>query len=395
MRLITLLLLTISLHTFAQVNANLSGKSLDQFFILASEAFQKTIIVDPAIDGKVKVFQVGYAANFRDVFFSVMRAHNLVYVESDTVIRVQSRKKLQPNNKIVTRTYKLNHVSASQIVEPLQKSLVVQSSVLDVPDITHVEGIIADSVLMVTAPQSMQTNIRELVNVIDTPLKQIRIKAVIYEFVWNGSEEQTVDLQAGFDALRTGFQGSLTGVTSAVSNFSSQSDHFDAFIRFLETNDQTKILSKPAISVLHGSTGFISVGQELPFITGQYTTDTDGVERPFQTIERKDVGLSLKVKPFIGVDGSVRLDIDQILSRVDKNIQASDIATRKRRITTTVNTKIGGSVMLAGMSSNEKQTLEMKVPLLGDVPVLGLLFTSESEKEVRRTLSVVLHITEV
>ncbi|WP_047048021.1 hypothetical protein [Vibrio mexicanus] len=394
--MIRTLLILFALSFNAQAfEANLSGKTLNEFFIVASKTFEKSIVVDPKIDGDLKLYQSHGAANFRDVWFSVMRAHNLTYVESSTVIRVQLRNQLKAGNDIVTRTYKLSHLTADEILKPITDSLRVQSSVLDVPEVTAVSSIIAGSALMVTAPKSLHQNVANFINAVDTPLKQIKIRAAIVETLDGSLRDLTVDMKAGAGAIQAAFTGSIAGFMRTDPNLKVSSDDFSAFIRFIESSDQTQLLSRPELTILHGHEGLISVGQELPFITGSYTTESDTSDKPFQTIERKDVGLSLFVKPYIGYNGDIKLKIRQELSRVDKSVEASDIVTSKRQIDTTLTVRPGDTVALGGMTSTDSQKVNVKVPVLGDIPLLGILFSSESEKAAKRTLSVVLYIEEV
>lgn len=389
--LLTILLFIFSASSFA-FEANLSGKTLNEFFIVASKAFDKSIVVDPKINGELKLYQSHGAANFRDVWFSVLRAHNLTYAESATVIRVQLRNQLKAGNDIVTRTYKLSHLTADEILAPLRESLVIQSSVLDVPDVTSVSSIISGSALMVTAPKSLHSNVAQFVDSVDRPIKQIKIRAAIVETLDGSLRDLTVDMKAGAGAISAAFTGSIAGFMRTDPNLKVTSDDFSAFIRFIESSDKTQLLSRPEITILHGHEGLISVGQELPFITGSYTTDSDTSDKPFQTIERKDVGLSLFVKPYIGYNGDIKLKIRQELSRVDKSVEASDIVTSKRQIDTTLTVRAGDTVALGGMTSTDSQKVNVKVPVLGDIPLIGLLFSSESEKAAKRTLSVVLYI---
>ncbi|BDU45857.1 hypothetical protein [Vibrio nigripulchritudo] len=392
MRVLVIVLLLITSAAHAQVSSNLYGKTLGEFFLVASTVFDKTIIVDPEVNGQVKVYRVQSAANFRDVFFSVMRAHNLTYVETDSVIRVAPRNQMKSGDIVTTKTFKLRHVSGKDIAPSIAKSLEVQSSTWKVQGVTHVDSILADTVLMITAPTSMLSNVSNLLSHIDTPQHQVKITAVILEHTTGDAKERTVDLSAGAGAVQVGFNGSPLSVTSALANFTSNSADLTAYVKWMEQNGQTQILSKPSFTVLNGRSGLISVGQEVPFLTGQYKQDGESSDKPFQTIERKDVGLLLNIKPVIGAEGDITLTINQELSRVDKSVEASDIVTSKRRISTTLKTKFGETIALAGMTSNEKQTLESKVPVLGDIPVLGLLFSSESETEKSKTLTVLLKI---
>ncbi|MEE3876767.1 type II secretion system protein GspD [Vibrio sp. YYF0003] len=374
--------------------SNLSGKTLNEFFIIASQTFQKTIVTDPSINGDLKIYQASGAANFRDVWFSVMRAHNLTYIESKTVIRVQPRNQLDAGNLITTRTYRLEYMAADDLKDSLAQSLRVQASVLDVPDVTHVSSIIAGTALMVTAPQNMHPSVEEFIRYIDRPMRQIKVRAVIVETSRGNLSDLTVDWKAGAGAVSAAFSGAAAGFMNGVPNLSSTSDDFTAFIQYIESNDNAEILSRPELTILHGQDGLISVGQELPFVTGSYTTESDSSDKPFQTIERKDVGLSLFVQPHIGANGNIKLRIRQELSRVDKSVEASDIVTSKRQIDTVLTVKSGDTIALGGMTSKETQNVEIKVPVLGDIPFLGLLFRSESAKVSSRTLSILLHVEE-
>ncbi|MGC7899543.1 hypothetical protein V6B11_007900 [Vibrio anguillarum] len=392
MRILLILMLCITSTAHAQVAANLTGKTLDEFFLVASTVFDKTIIVDPEINGLVKVYQVQNAANFRDVFFGVMRAHNLTYVEVSSVIRVSPRNQMKSGDIVTTKTFKLKHVSGKDIAQSIARSLEVQSSVWRVQGVTHVDSILADTVLMITAPSSMLDNVTQLLTHIDTPQQQVKITAVILEHTSRDAKERTVDLSVGAGALKIGFNGSLIDATSALANFTANSSDLTALIKWMEQNGTTHILSQPSFTVVNGQSGLISVGQELPFITGKNTTEGDSSDKPFQTIERKDVGLLLSVKPMIGSEGDITLTIRQELSSVDKSVEASDIVTNKRQITTTLKTRYGETIALAGMTSKETQKLNAKVPILGDIPVLGLLFTSESETQTNKTLTVLIKI---
>ncbi|OQK43446.1 hypothetical protein XM75_u0126 [Vibrio vulnificus] len=392
MRPLLIIALFFSAFTHAQITANLTGKTLDEFFMVASTAFDKTIIVDPEINGRVKVFQVQNAANFRDVFFSVMRAHNLTYIETASVLRVAPRNQMKSGDNVTTRTFKLNNVNGKDIAQAISKSLEVQSSVWKVQGVTHVDSILADTVLMVTAPNSMLDNVGQLLSHIDVKQQQVKISAIIMEHTNRFADERTIDLKAGAGAITAGFNGSLLDVTNALANFTANSSDVTAMVKWLNQHGTTEILSQPSFTVVNGQSGLISVGQELPFITGKYTTEGDGSEKPFQTIERKDVGLLLHVKPFIGSDGSIMLTIKQELSSIDKSVEASDIVTNKRQISTTLHTEYGKTITLAGMTSHDTQNLNAKVPVLGDIPVIGLLFSSESQTKTQKTLTVLLKI---
>ena len=136
------------------------------------------------------------------------------------------------------------------------------------------------------------------------------------------------------------------------------------------------------------------MGQNVPFRTGQYTANADGATNPFTTIERRDVGLTLKVTPTISAEGLVRLVVEQTTESVADSIEnASDIVTNKREIKTTVLADDGETIVLGGLIREDTQVTKSKVPLLGDIPFLGRLFSSENTSRVKRNLLVFLKPT--
>ena len=138
----------------------------------------------------------------------------------------------------------------------------------------------------------------------------------------------------------------------------------------------------------------IVIGQNVPFITGSYTS-TGGSStsvNPFQTVQREDVGLTLRVKPQINEGNAVKLEIEQEVSSISStaNTGASDIITNKRTIKTVVMVEDGNTVVLGGLIDENLQQTEEKVPLLGDIPLLGALFRANTTTKVKQNLMVFL-----
>jgi general secretion pathway protein D len=172
-----------------------------------------------------------------------------------------------------------------------------------------------------------------------------------------------------------------------------------ALVRALKGDADSNILSQPSIVTLDHQEAQIKVGQEVPFLTGQYTnTSTTGgtnlPTNPFQTIERKDVGLKLLVTPHINEGDGVRLDIEQEVSSLAPSVQgASDLITNKRELKTSVLVSDGGMLVLGGLISDQVIQNVSKVPALGDIPVLGNLFRYRSTKRTKSDLMVFLKPT--
>jgi general secretion pathway protein D len=167
-----------------------------------------------------------------------------------------------------------------------------------------------------------------------------------------------------------------------------------ALARFLETVTGTNILSTPNLVALDNEEAKIVVGSNVPFVTGSFTNTGSGstTVNPFQTIERKDVGLTLKIKPQIGEGGVVRMTVYQENSSVVANTTSSNNGptTNKSSIETTVVVDDGAIMVLGGQLKDQYDGGEDKVPVLGDVPLLGNLFRSESRVRRKTNLLVFL-----
>jgi general secretion pathway protein D len=164
-----------------------------------------------------------------------------------------------------------------------------------------------------------------------------------------------------------------------------------ALARFLETNAGGNVLSTPNLIALDNEEARIVIGQNVPFITGSFTNTgaSGGSVNPFQTVERKDVGLTLKVKPQIGEGGTVRMAIYQENSNVLTTTSAGP-TTEKSAIETTVVVDDGAIMVLGGLLKDEYTGGVSKVPYLGDIPVLGNLFRSDNRKRTKSNLMVFL-----
>ena len=164
-----------------------------------------------------------------------------------------------------------------------------------------------------------------------------------------------------------------------------------ALARFLETVSGTNILSTPNLVALDNEEAKIVVGQNVPFVTGSFTnTGTSGsTVNPFQTVERKDVGLTLKIKPQIGEGGVVRMTVFQENSSVASN-SSNGPTTNKNSLETTVVADDGQIMVLGGQLKEQYDGGLDKVPLLGDLPIFGNLFRSESRKRSKSVLLVFL-----
>jgi general secretion pathway protein D len=164
---------------------------------------------------------------------------------------------------------------------------------------------------------------------------------------------------------------------------------------FLESKADANILSTPNLLTLDNEEAKIVIGQNVPFVTGQYTANNSGANgsvNPFQTIERKDVGLTLRVKPQISENGTVKLSVFQEVSSVAPTSSANSggLVTNKRSIESNVIVDDGSIVVLGGLLQDEYSGNQDKVPGAGDIPILGALFRNESRSRKKTNLMVFL-----
>ncbi|MGE3479819.1 MAG: type II secretion system secretin GspD [Gammaproteobacteria bacterium] len=186
------------------------------------------------------------------------------------------------------------------------------------------------------------------------------------------------------------------GLTLGVGRFNSDDINFAAILQALKSDGSTNILSTPSLVTLDNEEAEIIVGQEVPFVTGSFTstgTGTGNVTNPFQTISRENVGITLKVKPQINEGDAVKLDIEQTIDSLSTAAGAVDLITNTRSIKTSIIVDDRQVVVLGGLIRDDVQESVQKVPLLGDIPLLGMLFRSKTATKNKTNLMVFLQTT--
>jgi general secretion pathway protein D len=168
---------------------------------------------------------------------------------------------------------------------------------------------------------------------------------------------------------------------------------FGALLRALSGDSESNILSTPSLVTLDNEEAEIVVGQNVPFLTGSYSSTGSGStpSNPFQTVQREDVGLTLKIKPQINEGNAIKLEVDQEVSSVTDSTLGVDLITQKRAIKTNVIVEDNEVVVLGGLVQDELRETEQRVPGLGDIPILGWLFRSSRTTKVKTNLMVFIH----
>lgn len=266
--------------------------------------------------------------------------------------------------------------------------------------------------IIISGPPTLQRNMIGVINQLDRRRAQVLVEAVIAEvstdlsnkigatLLSNGTanDGKGVVGYSNFGGLGTvaGLIGGVrTNTIPTVPNgllLGGGTESFGAILEALKGDAATNILSTPTLVTLDNEEAEITVGQEVPFVTGKTTSAANDVTNPFTTIERKDVGLKFKITPQINRGETVNLKIEQETSNVASSSSgASDLITNKRRITTNVMVEDGQILVLGGLIEDNFRDSENKVPFLGDLPVVGSAFRNNTTQKTKNNLMVFIH----
>ncbi len=279
----------------------------------------------------------------------------------------------------------------------------------------------ATNSLIITAPEPQYRQLRSVIDKLDARRAQVFVESLIAEVNADQAAQFGIQWQTALGNAGNGTVGVLgtnfgkdgkniislatqgasgaltppTGLNLGAANLTNGIYVLGFLANFLESTGAGNILSTPNLLTLDNEEAKIVIGQNVPFVTGQYSNtaaSAGGVVNPFQTIERKDVGLTLKVKPQISENGTVKLAIFQEVSSVQASSinSATGLITNKRSIESNVLVDDGSIVVLGGLLQDEYAGNQDKVPGLGDIPFFGNLFKSESRSRKKTNLMVFL-----
>ncbi len=281
----------------------------------------------------------------------------------------------------------------------------------------------ATNSIIINAPDAIYNNLRAVVDKLDVRRAQVYVEALIAEITAENAAEFGIQWQDLSGAGRNGaevFGGTNFGTTGQNILGIAQNPgtagrglnigvikgrvtipgvgeilNLGILVRALEKDTNANILSTPTLLTLDNEEARIIIGQNVPFITGQYAlSGAATTPTPFQTVERKDVGLTLQIKPQISEGGTVRLQIYQEVSSVDKtSTNPAGVTTNKRAVSSTVLVDDGQIVVIGGLIQDTVTDGIEKVPLFGDIPVLGALFQYKTRTRSKTNLMVFLRPT--
>ncbi|VVN38360.1 Type II secretion system protein D [Pseudomonas fluorescens] len=265
-----------------------------------------------------------------------------------------------------------------------------------------------NALVLIAEPAQIRT-VENIVRQLDQPRAQVLIHAAIVEI--SGDIAEAVGVQWGINSGdATGFINfpgtdiPIIGGLNFTENKSAPegallhlgSDRFGALISALASNTHSNLLSTPSLLTLDNQEAEIIVGQNVPFKTGSYATNSNGAENPFTTVERKDVGISLKIKPYINEGSTLRLEVEQEVSDIAPSvsgIDSSDLITNKRALKSTILADDGEIIVIGGLIRDSVRTQQSGVPLLRDIPYLGALFRWTRDTQTKSNLMVFLRPT--
>jgi general secretion pathway protein D len=280
-----------------------------------------------------------------------------------------------------------------------------------------------NNALVITAPPKIMRAVMEIVDKLDIRRPQVLVEAIIADIDFNKDSElgvnwaayasgsnvpagafvspvggtSIVDLAGAITNPANATTTLLQGTTLGIGRISSGNGlNFAAVLRAIRTDTADNVIATPTAVTMDNQEAELKVAQEVPFITGQYTNTaastggiTSGVN-PFQTIQREEVGTILKITPTISSEGTqVMLKISIESSSIGtKPAGAVDLVTNKRTVSTTVLIEDGGIVVLGGLIEDDRSKSETRVPYLGNIPIIGLLFKTRSDTSTKNNLMI-------
>jgi len=324
-----------------------------------------------------------------------------------------------------TKVIYLKYAKAADLVETLRGVGKIQSvkakgkpaTPVNIDKQLDIQADEATNALVITAPPALMRSLEAVIRQLDIRRSQVLVDAIIAEigerkarelgvqWVFNSTTSQaspiggtnftnvgvpvTSILGGILDSALPGLSNGLAlGVGSVTDNGNVR---WGAIIQALAADTDSNILSTPSITTLDNEEAEIVVGQNVPFVTGSFSNTggaNAGSVNPFQTIQRQDVGITLRVTPQINEGDAVMMQIEQEISSISNSAEASDIITDKRSIKTKVLVEDGQVIVLGGLIEDRVTETEQKVPLLGDLPILGALFRSTTTNHDKANLMV-------
>ena len=365
----------------------------------------RPLAIDPRVEGTMTVYAPDVPDHQFDEFVhGVLRAHGYEIVPgnpptvaplSDTP-RDFTRALAVPQEPQATHVMAFDNVRADDIA-PLVTTFLNQSSAGSMTP-ASAQVLHAANALLVNGPAARLEQLQTLLPQFDVAHPQVLIQSIIFETTEGdsfdlgiafGTSRSDSTIAGGFNTNALGTSLSLPGASFGIFD----GNVLALAINALQRDSTANVLSTPQILTLSGQQGLISVGQNVPFITGRVTGESADINNPFQTIERRDIGIRLNVRPVVTASGLIVMDVMTSADSLTDSLLASDIITNQRSINTTVQIQSGQTVLLGGLTAEEDRQQESSVPGLSRIPGVGRAFRSTSTSSQHSKLYVLLQAT--
>ena len=324
-----------------------------------------------------------------------------------TETQVNSEIMVEEKPSEVIRVVDLNYGDANELMQNLQQVLGGGEDSIGLNIAAHVSA----NQLILSGKETDVMSTIAVIKQLDRAPRQVYVDAIIAEV----SEESAKKLGLQFSVNSDNISASVVTGVSGVNIGSAAGNSFLAgaaggifaagaganvvpdiglLLAALEGDKDNRILATPSLMTTENKESTILVGQNVPFITGQYTNQNGDSSAPFQTIKREDLGTSLKLKPKIGPNGNIVMEIWQEVSRIDQSTPGlSDVVTVKRQISTVISATEGETIAIGGLRVEQQELATSKIPFFGDLPFVGKAFTQEVANTVSRNLAIFLRPT--
>ena len=356
------------------------------------------------------------------VSMSVDPRSNAILLAGNSYQRAKVKKLVRQLDKPMeatagTQVVYLHYVDAEELVPVLRGTLDhINEDSMESSTPASVEASKAANALVINAPPAIQARLRRVIKQLDIRRAQVLVEALIVDVMEDDGRELgiswiTADLSD--EANTGGFAANNTTGTLGIGNPITDSDgeiidvvpgaglsfgylkegDLRAVFRALSSKTRSNVISTPSVVALDNEEASLLVGQNVPFVTGQSTGAASQTDNPFTTVQRQDIGTTLKITPRINRGDSVTLKIEQTTERINNDASSSavDLVTNKRQILTNALIRDGEILVLGGLISDEESELVQKTPLLGDIPILGYLFRSKGKLKQKTNLMVFIH----
>lgn len=397
-----------------EVTLDFNDVDLPVLVKLISELTGKNFVIDEKVRGKVSILSPGKIPVDRvyEVFLSVLELKGLTVVESGDVHLIRPFAEVEPDRGV--HVYQLENMKAEEMAKVL-RGLVAKPAGRRKQGAANTRGlsnqvqILTDketNTLIITATDADYQILKDVIAKLDQKRRQVYVEAIVMELSADKFKEVGTDISGAFGATvdifgekdALGVFGGINGLdiasltAAAASGVTIGPANIQLILRALKSSSDVNILSTPQILTTDKQKAEIVVAQNVPFPGAQSQTSGGNTQT---TIERKDVGIILRLTPDVLDNRRVQLDVYQEISSVVETVVTSEgenlgPTTNKRSASTTVVVADGQTVVIGGLIRDNLITIDRKVPLLGDIPLLGWLFHFKSDRMEKTNLMIFL-----